>query len=637
MRKSWSAKGFSSKRKPALSSTRLMISKEFSSDFKIKTSNTLDLSKSTKRPITARTLLGSSKSVPNISEIEIESLTRDDIQKLYAAKCKDLDIAYIKDQESRFFNFCSKSFSNRSIGLNQNGLGIESIKIISSILRKNTYFCRLNLSKNYIGDEGIISLGSSLKSNKNIISVDISSNNINVDGSTKFFESLKDNQSIVYVNISSLEGLHRNRLGVRGAEAVGEFLKKNRVLTHLNIGDTGIGKEGLEYIIQGIAHNKVLISLDITSNGFFHHSLDDFCGALITTNLKELFISGNKIGNKGCEILASKLIGNNDIVCPLNKLNMSMCDISYLGVSKIFESLENNVTVEYLNLDNNPLGPFAGSAIGKCFGFNITLKQVYLNNCNLKDDSLLKISEGLARSLSIKKLSLCKNSISDTGAMSISEVLSKNTKLQTLDLSSNSIKNKGGISIANSLRKNSNLESLFLNDNSLKDESGQLLAEISRFRNNLLKIELSMNPINLKYIKEIKFNLSKNNLNYKQLISPRLKNEIEKISSRDLNIQGVFDKMEEKIKEEEELKEKFNKLKLKLQNAVIEEKEKLLDLKNEYDINKKHRQDLVTQLEEILLENTKFKLKNEKLINDISEAVAFTAQDIIRLEKNSKA
>ena len=54
------------------------------------------------------------------------------------------------------------------------------------------------------------------------------------------------------INISSLEGLRRNRLGPRGAEALGELLKVNRTLTHINIADTSIGKEGLEYLPRAL-------------------------------------------------------------------------------------------------------------------------------------------------------------------------------------------------------------------------------------------------------------------------------------------------------------------------------------------------------------------------------------------------
>ena len=616
-------------------STRVFLKNESSSTFKIKSLLNLDATNTFTRPVTAGSCLFSSRMQP-IQKLlpEIEGLPSEDLQKVYCAKCIDLDIAYIKDQELRFLNFCSKTFCNRTIGLNENGLGEESIKILSAIIKKNTFFCRIYLSKNNIGDSGAILLASTLKSNKYIVMIDLSSNDISAEGCSKFFQQLHNNESLVSINISSLEGLRRNRLGPRGAEALGELLKVNRTLTHINIADTGIGKEGLEYISQGIAHNQVLVGLDLGYNGFGYAGLGDFCGVLATTRLQELAVAGNKIGGKGCEVIA-KMLMNHCPLCTLCKLDVAMCEISCHGICCIFEALENNPTVTVLNADNNPIGQYAGSSIGKCFGINGTLNHVSLNACNLKDEGVIRIAEGVCRNIRLRRINLCKNMVSDASAKHIADLISCNKSLTTLDLSYNCIKSKGGIMIVNSLKNNSTLENLLLIENSLKDESGRILAEVTRYKNNLLKIELGMNPINLKYIKEIKDNLQKNILNYKQLLSPRIRKEIEKLTLTDRDINGVFEKIHSKAQEKIDYQEKIVRQKAKLENTISEESLKLNTVKTELIEAKDQSSLLSKKLEDILYELTRIKFATDKDSKERSDEIAFMALEIQRLKKQS--
>ena len=137
------------------------------------------------------------------------------------------------------------------------------------------------------------------------------------------------------------------------------------------------------------------MGLDLGYNGFGYASLGDFCSNIATTGLRELVVAGNKIGGKGCEIIA-KMLMNHSPQCTLCKLDVSMCEINPHGISCIFEALENNPTLTAINADYNPLGQYAGTAIGKCLMLNGTLNYVSLNSCNLKDEGVVKVCEGSA-------------------------------------------------------------------------------------------------------------------------------------------------------------------------------------------------------------------------------------------------
>ena len=57
------------------------------------------------------------------------------LQMLYAAKCKDLQISgFNKEQERRFFQYCTKTIKNRRIAMNEAGLGPEAALVIGRIL-----------------------------------------------------------------------------------------------------------------------------------------------------------------------------------------------------------------------------------------------------------------------------------------------------------------------------------------------------------------------------------------------------------------------------------------------------------------------------------------------------------------------
>lgn len=637
MKISWSTKGSFTLSKPFSRHIRRRNMFPSVSSQRLSSLLSSDLSNSLIQPITAGSICLTSKAIlKSISLIVIPGLTLFEVKKLYLAKCKDLDIIYNKDQEQRFYQFCRKSFSNRSLSLKENGLGLESMKIISKILKNNSHFCRLNLSKNYIGEQGLDHLIKCLKKTTSIVSVDLSSNNISIEGSSKFFTILQENENIISINFSSLEGFHRNRIGTQGAIAVSRYIQTNKVLTHLNIGDTSIGKEGFEHIIQGIAHNKALFFLDISHNGIVFNTIDGFCQALITTKIQELNLSGNKIGDKSCEIFGKMLSGKLEKSSLLTRLDLSLCEISSVGAMSIFESLQNNASIVELNFDGNDIGKQIGRHIGRCIHINGTLKLLSLNNCNLKDENIVKICEGLSLNTALQKVSLCKNNISNLGAFYVAEMLTRNEKLLFLDLSHNLIKNKGGVAIAKALRKNCTIEKLSFTENSFKSETGRLLSEVTRSKKNLLKIDLLKNQINLKYVKEIKDNLMKNSLSYKILLSPKLRTENKNLAKEDYNVELAKEKIEEKIREKVELQEKINRQVVKLQSITSEENERYRVIKDELMRARREREEMNKQLEELFNEINKVKYQGEKETNEYQNKIIFSEIDIKKLLKQSK-
>lgn len=70
------------------------------------------------------------------------------IRALYLARCEDLNIPVLPEQEQRFLILCKKNFDKRKFILNENNIGPKSAMVIAQILKSNRNFARVFLSKN---------------------------------------------------------------------------------------------------------------------------------------------------------------------------------------------------------------------------------------------------------------------------------------------------------------------------------------------------------------------------------------------------------------------------------------------------------------------------------------------------------
>ena len=66
------------------------------------------------------------------------------------------------------------------------------------------------------------------------------------------FESLLENYTIISLDVSSREGLYRNRLGEKGAQALEGFLRYSATLTFLSLAATSLTAEQLKHVFVGI-------------------------------------------------------------------------------------------------------------------------------------------------------------------------------------------------------------------------------------------------------------------------------------------------------------------------------------------------------------------------------------------------
>ncbi|OMJ89285.1 hypothetical protein SteCoe_8582 [Stentor coeruleus] len=554
-----------------------------------------------------------------------------EIRQIYSSKCEDLCIPSIPDQEKKFFNYCWLHFKDRYFNLSESGIGPLTAKQIGKILKTNPNFAYLDLSKNSIKDQGTIELLKSLKNSFNVVHLDISSNDITPEGSREIFKILEENESLISLNISSHEGL-----GIEGGESLMKILATNKIISYLNVSGTSLGPEGLNLLLKGLESNVTLSSLNLAGNFFGSKPIEKLAITIVGTDIRELNISNNKIGNEGCEYLSLMLSGNYDGYCTITKLDISDNEITTKGLGSLLASVRINNQLTHLYLRKNSFSKGLSENFFDFLTDNTTLESLDFTNCDIKCECLGNIGEGLGKNKCLKNLVFAGNKIKDRGVEMIGYGLNKNKFLKVLDLSSNEIKNKGAIILAKTLRVNSVLESLLLKDNSIKDSGGQSLCESLRYNQNILRITLDLNPLNYKFISEIKEFLQNNNALKKKSLVPKLQVQVVKTSFDIHNIDNVHQRIQQKVKEKQDAEIRLRNQSEKLEGMKEAEKLKFNELRAEYNEIKSKSYGLSAEIDTILSQINRVRFQGEKNISEMSTKISQIASQTKQAEKMRK-
>lgn len=516
-------------------------------------------------------------------ERNVNGMSQMQVRELFNAKCEDLRILNGTDQENRFFKYCNGNFRNRWFYMSDLGIGVESAKCISKILANSIYFAYTNLSKNKLEDFGCLYLAKNILKCLSLVHLDLSSNGLTCEGSTELLKILSYNENISSLNLCSHEGHKKNRLGLDGSKAICNYLQTSQVISILNISNTSIGPKGINYISKGLENNFTLCSLNISYNNIGFKGLEKLVEGIVTSNLKEILLAGNKIGNEGCGYIKNMLSGKCQGYCSIEKLDLSDNEIDTKGVADIFTALKVNNQLVCLNMKKNNLICGLSSAFCEFLAENYTLKMLNLSNCEIKCNGLLKFNEFFHLNEGLEILNLSGNQISDQGAQIIAGGIEKNKKLKTLDLSFNKIKETGGIEIANSLKINKSLCKVLLKSNFLQDSNAYQFSEVVRKNKKILKFNLDYNPCSLRFVECVNRSLKLNKKTYKLNLSGTLRETISNLRSLNATFDEIKSKIAEKSQEKEVNHNDFNDRRVKLEELKQENKEQMQTLKSEYN------------------------------------------------------
>lgn len=524
-----------------------------------------------------------------LSKADLSSSLYKLAKDLFTAKCTDLSIIPVAEQERRFFIAFKDNASKRTLNLKENKLGKESLKILGKLLIRCKHFAFINLSKNRLSDGGVKKIAKSLLTNWELVHLDISSTDLSAAGSAEVLDLLSKHQSLHSLDISSHQFLYRNKLGP--SESLTGIMR-HPTLTLVNFSGTNLGNEGMKYLILGLENNKVLNTLGLSNNSIKGNVIKEFFQVLVSTNVTEVDLSYNLIEEVAADEIAYFFNGIYGYSA-LTKIVLSHNLITAGPAYSIFESLVRENYLESLNLENNNFTGYL-DILNRFLAGNRRLKYLNLNSCSLKVEAFCHLCDGLCKNESLQVLKVAGNHFKDTGAEQLAKALSQNTSLKKIDISSNKIRSLGGLAITSSLRTNKSIKIFIATDNEMKDDVGESFYYVFSTNFSLNKLLLQLNPMSTKYINDIEKYIERNKAQQHKEEMLKMRTSNEKVLMGKILAEEIKQKMLENQIEKRLIEGKISGHAKKLAMIKSEEDEKLEELKNELR-NYKEQSSLLSQ------------------------------------------
>ena len=270
-------------------------------------------------------------------------------------------------------------------------------------------------------------------------------------------------------------------LVVRGDSSVREVN-----LAHHGVGDP-LGR-AFAGCLEQMSHIE---SLNISDNRLREGALGPILRAASTIpSLATLNLGSNKLDAEALEALGGFLHKGS---CPVKILNMSACQVDDSACCTLVEHLEENFSVEILDLSRNTIGEkeVANSALPD-FTTGPEMMAKYLSDVrcallrvlnlswnSIQKDSARQLGEALGKNKTLQEIDLSYNAFHDAGGQAVGEMLHRNTSLVKINLANNSISQRAAFTIACGLRHNTTLLELNLRGNPIGDAGGRALMQVA--------------------------------------------------------------------------------------------------------------------------------------------------------------
>lgn len=564
----------------------------------------------------------------------VTGLSNEAIERLYHEKCRDINIPILEEQMVRFYEFCQRNARNRRLFLEDCALGPGAGKVLGEVLLTNTEFVYLCLGRNPLGTQGAIAVLKTLNKAKYWVHLGLNNTDLGPD----FLEDLATlgaNESLASLDLSSQDGRYRNRLGAESGAVLGTVLRRNCVISVLNLAGSMLGQEGVEALAKGMTGNSSLIWLDLSSTGSTGKACEALGRAICSSKVRHLSLKDNKLGLVGAE-LVGKMAGGEWSVCPLKALDLTRCEIIVACLPKLLPGLTKNASIAKLWLNMNRLGTEYSVEIYQLLAENTVLQELGLRQCALRDEGLLAVAEGLGRNRSIVKLDLALNYFEDMGAAALATALAHNTFLRSLDLTSNRIKEEGGAALCAGLQANRTLATLQLKDNGLDDEAGKVLARIATRNRSLTTVGLQFNPVSVRLKREVGRSASTNRLRKQRSVTPLLRSSLKTMRVPPTAFADIDKEVDSRKLERTALESNLAAQTQRLSALRVEEEAKFGRLKLQLEEVKKVKLDRAVELREVQNQLKQERKQGEEEYRELEQSFFDLAGTTKRLEKELK-
>ena len=195
--------------------------------------------------------------------------------------------------------------------------------------------------------------------------------------------------------------------------------------------------------------------------------------------VQSLNLSGNHFNDNDAEKIAKMLLNNT----VLEELDLSHNNISIKGAIAISESLKYNTTLQYLKM------PWNNQFIDTCYS------ALDLSQKGMKIVDIQIMAKVLFNNKTVVELKLSQNKISDDCALCISECIQNNKTLTKLDLSMNKISDLGLKRIVPALYVNQSLQKFDVSHNNISDDGAAAISQYLENNDTLQELSMSYNKI----------------------------------------------------------------------------------------------------------------------------------------------
>ncbi|PRP86665.1 hypothetical protein PROFUN_05144 [Planoprotostelium fungivorum] len=207
-----------------------------------------------------------------------------------------------------------------------------------------------------------------------------------------------------------------------------------------------------------------------------------------TSQLEYLDLSINEITDVGVQAIAVSLKHNRR----LHTLRLWRNNIGPLGAKALADHLQSNDKLSSLDLWSNNIGDEGAGYLSRARLPHITSIDLSANSITMA--GIWEIVQGL-RHNPIKELRISSNGIGDEGTRIVAEGLHGNATVTLLTLSVSNIGDAGAIALATMLERNSTLTSLSLHVNRIGDAGAIALGKALEKNRTLTYLDLSVNNI----------------------------------------------------------------------------------------------------------------------------------------------
>ena len=392
-------------------------------------------------------------------------------------------------------------------------------------LQKNVVLESLNMSHNGITDLGLLAVADSLEGNNTIHDLDVSNNPFTSQGIIKFLK-INQNLGLQKLNVSELS------ISDKDANSISDFVNSSQTLLCFTMSKlVGFSSEGARIFVDTFEDNKKLQTLDISEINLTDDGAPALSSFIKNDVIREIFLSRNRITEKGAKILAKALkkntsltvfdisenwIENKGIVCflknisksedsNLRKLLVARNLITKSCTRQIQEKLENISAPLMVCSSESDLILNGNKLIIKMTRFTISNLEVHKDGDSelaVKEISDAKyrikfICSCLRDNCNLTSIKLSKMEITSESAEKLAKVIECNEVLENLNISNNLLGDHGVCIISNSLKHNKTLQTLNISRNDISSDGAKKLAEALVDKENckLKKLDISENNI----------------------------------------------------------------------------------------------------------------------------------------------